>query len=169
MFVALVTMYTAIHSIIGTAIGPATVGVRQGSPTSCILFVLFINDSLKLLKENCGCDGLLSWLHVLVLMNDAVLLSTSRNDMAGKVWLLKHFCNNYGMTVNNEKTKLFAINVGVKESARFILEGMTVKWCDRYTYLGSFFFLFISKETAQGQNKSKGKKRYTLFFKVRQS
>ncbi len=140
MLAALVSMYSAAtHSIIGTAIVSATVGVRQGSPTSCILFVLFINDLIKLLKENCGWDGFLSWLHVLVLMDDTVLLSTSRNGMTRKLSLLKQFCNNYGMAVNNKKTKFFAVNVGVEECEPFIIDGMTVNWCDKYTYLGSVF------------------------------
>lgn len=68
MLAALVAMYHVTRSIIGTAIVTATVGVRQGSPTSCILFVLFINDVIKLLRENCEWDGFLSWFHALVLM-----------------------------------------------------------------------------------------------------
>ena len=57
MVTALVAMYRVTHSILDVAVLTATLGVRQGSPTSCILFVLFINDLVKLLKENCGRDG----------------------------------------------------------------------------------------------------------------
>ncbi len=138
-----VSMYRATHSIVGTVSGfkthCTTVGVRQGSPTSCILFVLFINVIIKLLKENCGWDGFLSWLQVLVLMDDTVLLSTSRTGMIHKLSLLKQFCDIYGMTVNSKKTKFLAVNVDVEESAPFILEGMTVQWCFRFSYLGSIF------------------------------
>ncbi len=139
MLAALVSMYRATHSIIGTAIVSATVGVRQGSPTSCIIFVLFINDLIKLLKENCGWDGFLSWLHVLVLMDDTVRLSTLMNGMTRNLSLLKHFCNNYGMAVNNKKTTFFDVNVAVERSEPFITVGMTVNLCDKYTYLGSVF------------------------------
>ena len=39
MLMALVAMYQYTNSVIGTALIAATIGVRQGSPTSCILFV----------------------------------------------------------------------------------------------------------------------------------
>ena len=38
----------------------ASVGVRQGSPTSCLLFLLFVNDLIKMFKERCGPDGFLA-------------------------------------------------------------------------------------------------------------
>jgi len=139
MLAALVAMYHATQSVLGTAIITATVGVRQGSPTSCILFVLFIDDLIRLLKEKCGRDGFLSWLHVLVLMDDTVLLSTSRAGMSKKMSILLEFCNDYGMKVNMSKTKFFGINVGPREREPFHVHGVTVQWCDRYTYLGSVF------------------------------
>lgn len=139
MLAALVAMYHATQSVLGTAIITATVGVRQGSPTSCILFVLFIDDLIRLLKEKCGRDGFLSWLHVLVLMDDTVLLSTSRAGMSKKISILLEFCNDYGMKVNMSKTKFFGINVGPREREPFHVHGVTVQWCDRYTYLGSVF------------------------------
>ena len=139
MLAALVAMYRATHSIIGTAIVTATVGVRQGSPTSCILFVLFVNDLIKLLKENCGWDGFLSWLHVLVLMDDTVLMSTTRDGMIRKLSLLNQFCREYGMKINTKKTKFFAVNVSYAEHEPLNVDGTIVQWCDRYTYLGSVF------------------------------
>ena len=113
MLAALIAMYHATRSIIGTAVITATVGVRQGSPTSCFLFVLFVNDLIKLIKDNCGLDGFLMWLHVLVLMDDTVILSTSRNGMMNKLGFLNQFCQNNGMKVNMSKTKFFAINAGM--------------------------------------------------------
>ena len=52
----------------------------------------------------------LDQLHVLVLMDDTVLLSTSRANLLRKVEVLDQFCRDYGMTVNNDKTKFFVIN-----------------------------------------------------------
>ena len=139
MLAALIAMYHATRSIIGTAVITATVGVRQGSPTSCFLFVLFVNDLIKLIKDNCGLDGFLMWLHVLVLMDDTVILSTSRNGMMNKLGFLNQFCQNNGMKVNMSKTKFFAINAGMIEREPFRVGDLTVSWCDRYVYLGSVF------------------------------
>ena len=43
------------------------------------------------------------------------------------------------MCINNGRTKFFALKCTLKERAPFIIEQMTIEWCDRYTYLGSIF------------------------------
>ena len=78
MLIALIAMYRCTGSVIGTALIVSTIGVRQGSPTSCILFVLYINDMIKMLKQRCPTDGFLAWLHVMVMMDDTILLSTTK-------------------------------------------------------------------------------------------
>ena len=80
MLSVLVAMYNVTQSVIGTAIITTAIGVRQGSPTSCLLFILYVNDLIKLIKETCEPDGFLSWLHLLMLMDDTVLLATSRES-----------------------------------------------------------------------------------------
>ena len=76
MLSIIVAMYSVTKSILGTAIITTMIGVRQGSPTSCILFIIYVNNLIKLLKETCQPDGFLSWLHLLMLMDDTVLLAT---------------------------------------------------------------------------------------------
>ena len=66
MLVALMVVYRCTNSVIGTFLFAATVGVRQGSPTSCILFVLYVNDMIQMIKQNCNLDGFLAWMHILV-------------------------------------------------------------------------------------------------------
>lgn len=44
----------------------AYVGVRQGSPTSRILFALFVNEIIRMVNAFCTDDGLIVWLHVLL-------------------------------------------------------------------------------------------------------
>ena len=59
MLLALIAMYKTTQSIIGTAIITTSVGVRQGSSTSCLLFVIFVNDLIKLVKERYGPERVL--------------------------------------------------------------------------------------------------------------
>lgn len=100
-------MYSVIESIISTNKFVTTVGVRQGSPTSCLLFIIVhVNDLIKLIKDNCINEGFLKWLHIVILMDDIVLLSPSRERIIRKLSLVKKFCCEYGMTVNESKTKL---------------------------------------------------------------
>ena len=110
MLLALVAMYRCTESVIGTALIASTVGVRQGSPTSCILFVLYINDMIRMLKQRCPADGFLAWLHVMVMMDDTILLSTTKEGLERKIQILFEFCHSYGMIINSEKTKFMVVN-----------------------------------------------------------
>ncbi len=107
MLAALIALYRVTDSVLGTVIISVTVGVRQGSPTSCLLFILYVNDLIKLVKESSAPEGFLSWLHLLVLMDDTVLLSTSRASMLRKLRTLKQFCDNYGMKINVSNSIFF--------------------------------------------------------------
>lgn len=139
MLMALVAMYRCTNSILGTALIVATVGVRQGSPTSCILFVLYVNDMIKLIKENCPLDGFLAWLHVMVMMDDTVLLSTTREGIQRKIEILCDFCTSHGMIVNTGKTKFMVINGSDEDKELINCRNNHVGYCNQYIYLGSPF------------------------------
>lgn len=70
MLGAIVAVYHVNNSIIRTIVITTAVGVRQG----------------------CEPDGFLSWLHLLILMDDTVLLLTSRVAMKRNVSILCTFC-----------------------------------------------------------------------------
>ena len=139
MVTAIGAMYSVTQSILGTVIIKTAIGVRQGSPTSCFLFILYINDLIKLIRETCEPDGFLSWLHLLVLMDDTVLLSTTRESIVKKVKLLVSFCEKYGMVINESKTKLMVINGSDKDKESILVNRIMINHCNIYTYLGSPF------------------------------
>ena len=139
MLGALVAMYKTTQSIIGTALITATIGVRQGSPTSCFLFILYVNEMIRIIKENCMHDGFLTWLHVLVMMDDTVIMSTTRETMLHKVSLLQRFCQTYGMKINQSKTKFFVINGSAEDRQSLQVNDLTIDHCTKYVYLGSPF------------------------------
>ena len=139
MILALCCMYTDTKLILGTAIITATVGLRQGSPTSCLLFTLYVNDLVRKLKHVCGHDGFLTWIHCLLLMDDTVLLATTRGKCIKKMDILREFCDESGMVVNPSKTKFMVINGVSGDKAPLVSRDLTVENCDSYTYLGAVF------------------------------
>ena len=139
MLATLVAMYSVTQSVIGSAVITTALGVRQGSPTSCLLFIIYINDLIKLVKEGMGLDGFLSWLHILVLMDDTVLLGTTRDSIIAKVRILKDYCSEYGMVVNESKTKFFVLNGTNDDEDPICVESLRIEKCDKYIYLGSPF------------------------------
>ncbi len=124
--------------LVGTAVITTAIGVRRGSLTSCLLFVLFVNDLIGITKAHCGLDGILRWLHVLG-MDDTVILSTTTEGMKTKLTLLQEWCNNNEMKTNTGITKFFAINGTDHDEKPFTINNFSVIWCDTYVYLGSAF------------------------------
>ena len=131
MLAMIVAMYSVTKNILGTAIITTLIGVRQGSPTSCLLFIIYVNELIKLIKETCQPEGFLSWLHLLMLMDDTVLLATSRENIIKKVKMLNQFCARYGMVINEGKTKLMVINGDMKDRQPIVVDNFLIRHCDK--------------------------------------
>ena len=69
MVTALSYLYSDTRMILGSAVVAATIGLRQGTPTSCLLFTIFLDEfvrDMKMLRN----DGFLKWIHCFSLMDD---------------------------------------------------------------------------------------------------
>ncbi len=140
MLCALIAMYSVRESLVGTAIVLITLGVRQGSPISCLLFLILVDDLIRIIKQRCGYDGFLQCLQILVLMDDTVLLVTTRPGILSKVSLLQDYCTEYEMQVNPSKTKFFFVINGSEEDREpLVVVDLAVEYCGIYVYLGSPF------------------------------
>ena len=158
MLFAIATMYMVTKSVLGTTVITAMMGVRQGSPTSCFLFIVFVNTLIKMLKDRCPHDGFLKFLHVLMLMDDTVILATSRNSLEAKLGILSEFCVSHGMIMNSSKTKFMAVNGDARDKEPFDIAGFIIEHCSSYVYLGSVF-------TSDGSTKSAIEEQYRLKVK----
>ena len=56
--------------------------------------------------------------------------------MEKKLNILKEYCDEYGMQINEKKTEFMVINGTKVDRENIVLEGMTVKHCTSYVYLG---------------------------------
>ena len=148
MVAAISCLYSDTKMVLGAAIITATIGLRQGSPTSCFLFTLYINGLVRRLNSACPNDGFLGWIHCLLLMDDTILLSTTREGCLAKLTILQQFCEDSGMVINQSKTKFMVINGSNIDRAPLISGSLTVDTCEAYTYLGSVFTQDGKKESA---------------------
>ncbi len=64
--------------------------------------------------------------------------------MEHKLRLFNKYCQDYGMLVNNKKTKFFVLNCSPEERTKCIVGEMVVEWCDSCTYLGSILLAVSS-------------------------
>jgi hypothetical protein len=106
MLKALASLYKISKSIVGLAVISAVIGVRQGSPTSCFIFVMYVNILIRRLKRIHGLDKYLKWVHCLMLMDDTVIFASSREKCAKKVQTLLDYCQEYGMIINEKRQSL---------------------------------------------------------------
>ena len=105
---------------------------------SCILFIIYLNVMVLMMKA-LGNDSFLHDLHLMVLMDDTVLVASSKELIIKKFEVLMKFCQQYGMEVNEIKTKLMVVNGNQKDREEFVSMGLTVKHAESYIYLGSPF------------------------------
>ena len=136
MLAALMAIYRDTSCILGSTIITSTIGVRQGSPTSCYLFVIFVDVLILMFKSRCVPEPIIQWLHCLMLMDDTVIFATSRERVQEKLNILHEYCERNGMQVNESKTKFMAINGSPMDKVSFMMGNHCVRHCDSYMYLG---------------------------------
>ena len=73
------------------------------------------------------------------MMDDTVILATSRDKCIRKFEVLLEFCREYGMKINASKTKFLVICGEKSEYEPIRVDDVTIYSCDVYMYLGSPF------------------------------
>jgi hypothetical protein len=136
---AIIAMYKCTRNVLRTATLIANIGVRQGASTSCLLFTLYIDKLVTMIKTRIADDGFLGGIHCMLLMDDTVLLATSREMCVQKFDVLLKFCNEYGMELNLKKTKFMAINGSAADKEPIIHHEHRIEHCEKYVYLGGVF------------------------------
>ena len=143
MLSAPTSLFWLTQFILGSTIITATLGVKQGSPTSCFLFTLFVDELIQLVKGRSGRAGFLEWLHLLMLMDDTVIFATSRQQLCKKLNVLVEWCDKSGMVINEDKTEFMGFCSLDDEKCPIILHlkhgRVIVTHCNEYTYLGVIF------------------------------
>ena len=114
-----------------------SVGVKQGAATSCLLFIIYVDRMIKMINESSDNDDYLGRLHALLLMDDTILLATTRERLEKKFKIVLEFCKEYGMKINLKKTKFMVINGDLHDKSDIISEALTVQHVFSYIYLGS--------------------------------
>jgi hypothetical protein len=143
MLRAIKALYSSTKFILSDAIINFNTGVLQGASTSCLLFTLYLDRMIKMIKAKHPTDGFLGELGVMLLMDDTVLLATSREKLIDKYKTLLQYCSEFGMVVNQAKTKFMVIN-GTDEDCESISlthrqEDICLHHTDQYIYLGAPF------------------------------
>ena len=95
MLKIIIAAYRKTTFLFRNAMINSNMGVKQGSSTSCFLFILYVDRMVKMIKQSFKDDGFLGGLHILMLMDDTVLLSTTREGIIEKFRRCQDFCKEY--------------------------------------------------------------------------
>ena len=131
-------LYRSTKAILRSTVILTSVGIKQGAPTSCYLFVIYINEMVRRIRHAFAADGFLGVLHVLLLMDDTVLLATTRHQALAKLEVLVAWCGDYGMHINLKKTMFMVVNGEVGDKEPLIAGDVIVKYTTKYLYLGAW-------------------------------
>ena len=117
------------------------IGVRQGDPLSPLLFKIFINDLNDYLEE--GKDRIkIGDLNVNHLMyaDDLVLIAKDEDELQNLLSQLNKFCNDWGLKVNIDKTKVVIFNKkGKLCETKITYDSIQIESVLSYKYLGIKF------------------------------
>ena len=131
---AIASCMASTRGAIGDELFWATMGVRQGAPTSCPLFTFYLDETVDAINQ-CGEDGWLGAINCLLLMDDTVILATSREKMMDKLCALKRSCDDIGMKIHPAKSQFICVNDN--DSLPFVVGDITIAHTKSYVYLGT--------------------------------
>ena len=107
---------------------------------------------IQMIKQGSPIDGFLEWLHVMVMMDDTILLSTTKEGMKSKIKILHEFCISHGMIINESKTKFMVVNSSNEDKEPILCDNNVIGYSNLYIYLGSPFTDDGSPSTAIKQH-----------------
>ena len=122
------------NGVIGTEKFATTTGVKQGGSLSVKLFTAYIDPTIDAVNA-LGPDDWLESKHILLLMDDTVIMATSREKLQAKLEALKAKADEIGMILHPTKSQYMTVNSVNKEP--FLLDDVVINYTESYTYLGA--------------------------------
>ena len=114
-------------------------GIRQGSASSVLLFILFMDGLFPYLRQYCTTEELIKDFHALIHADDTLIISTQRDKFITKCNHMLDFFKENSLKLNLDKSSYFILNP--KETDRKtslqLKEGM-LRYKSVQEYLGVF-------------------------------
>ena len=114
MLGALKSIYTATKCIV--CVGKETsdmfetkCGIRQGAPSSSLLFICFINDLIDYMNDKCIPEIIIDTIHVLLHADDTLVLSTSEELFISKCNIMLQYFHGNKLKMNLKKSGFLVI------------------------------------------------------------
>ena len=142
LFYAIKAMYSVTQCVIKSGKKLSDVflthsGIKQGAPSSIILFIIFMDEFIDVTRERCIRERVLELLHILLHADDTAVLSTDRSLFITKCNILITAYKLKKVSLNLKKSSFLTINPQKQEDRYNVkLENGWLSYCSTYVYLG---------------------------------
>ena len=145
---AIKAMYSLVRSVVKhkqetSDIIDIKLGVKQGDPSSSLLFMLFVNDIID--NINSDLDGIFTIneikLFLIMFADDQVLFATNPTTLQSMLSNIESYCNTWKLKINVNKTKVLIFEKGNQyTNYDFYLYNEKLEVVSSFKYLGIYFF-----------------------------
>ena len=122
-----------------------TIGTRQGCILSPLLFSLYMNKLVEMLKCY-DCQGMYvnemaKNIMILLYADDVAKGACTVKKLQDMINVLEEFCKNWGLSVNVDKTKIMVFRKGgsIRNNEKWYMFGKLIEIVTMYKYLGILF------------------------------
>ena len=144
---ALKSMYNTVKSCIrykSTLSGffDSHIGLKQGDPSSPLMFMLFINDITDSINSNFQNIFTIDELKIFMTLyaDDAIVFAKTPDVLQSMLNDIDLYCTTWGLKINTRKTKIMIFEKGRHTSFNFYLNGTKLDIVTSFKYLGIHFF-----------------------------
>ena len=120
----------------------SSIGVKQGCVFSPLLFNMYVSDIPDIFDDACHPVTVNSLTtNSMLFVDDLVLLSESAEGIQRCLGKLENYCLQWGLTINQDKTKVIIFNKGGKklQKFKFYVNDSEIEIAQSYCYLGIIF------------------------------